>query len=151
MLVFLYFWQFWRSVYIYLQVSRCANQIEEVCKDIEKTINQTIQNTLNSLEKDCDQIANIVEDKLQKDRYVNIEIRRVTIHQCIPFFFLLWSTNRSKFHQNDSSLIPGIAFEKKVPRCEFSTSKVVNVWFLLLSIKKQNLTMLKQLSKRNNT
>ena len=86
MMVFLYFWQFWRSVYIYLQVSRCANQIEEVCKDIEKTINQTIQNTLNSLEKDCDQIANIVEDKLQKDRYVNIEIRRVTIHQCIPFF-----------------------------------------------------------------
>ena len=49
------------------KVSRCANQIEEVCKDIEKTINQTIQNTLNSLEKDCDQIANIVEDKLQKD------------------------------------------------------------------------------------
>ena len=52
------------------KVSRCANQIEEVCKDIEKTINQTIQNTLNSLEKDCDQIANIVEDKLQKDSVV---------------------------------------------------------------------------------
>ncbi|XP_063396293.1 uncharacterized protein LOC134680920 [Mytilus trossulus] len=47
--------------------SRCANQIEEVCKDIEKTINQTIQTTLNSLEKDCDQIADIVEDKLAKD------------------------------------------------------------------------------------
>ncbi|XP_071179595.1 uncharacterized protein [Mytilus edulis] len=47
--------------------SRCANQIEEVCKDIEKTINQTIQTTLNSLEKDCDQIAEIVEDKLEKD------------------------------------------------------------------------------------
>ncbi|VDI42865.1 Hypothetical predicted protein [Mytilus galloprovincialis] len=47
--------------------SRCANQIEEVCKDIEKTINQTIQTTLNSLEKDCDQIAELVEDKLEKD------------------------------------------------------------------------------------
>jgi len=33
--------------------------------------------------KDCEQIADIVEDKLQKDRYVNIEIRRVTIHQTI--------------------------------------------------------------------
>ena len=32
-----------------LQTVRCANQIEEVCKDIEKTINQTIQNTLNTL------------------------------------------------------------------------------------------------------
>ena len=53
-----------------LQGSRCANQIEEVCKDIEKTINQTIQNTLNSLERDCDQIAYLVNEKLQKDRYI---------------------------------------------------------------------------------
>ena len=36
---------------------RCVNQIEEVCKEIEKTINQTIQNTLNTLERDCDNIA----------------------------------------------------------------------------------------------
>lgn len=47
--------------------SRCANQIEEVCKEIEKTINQTIQNTLNSLERDCDQISQLVEDKLRQD------------------------------------------------------------------------------------
>lgn len=47
--------------------SRCVNQIEEVCKDIEKTINQTIQTTLNSLERDCDLIANTVERKLADD------------------------------------------------------------------------------------
>ncbi|KAK2166263.1 hypothetical protein LSH36_40g08004 [Paralvinella palmiformis] len=47
---------------------RCVNQIEEVCKDIEKTINHTIQNTLNSLEKDCEQIAQLVDEKLQRDR-----------------------------------------------------------------------------------
>ncbi|XP_076452849.1 uncharacterized protein LOC143288351 [Babylonia areolata] len=47
--------------------SRCANQIEEVCKDVEKTINQTVQNTLNSLERDCDQISQIVQDKLRED------------------------------------------------------------------------------------
>ncbi|GFS02457.1 rho-related GTP-binding protein RhoC [Elysia marginata] len=47
--------------------SRCANQIEEVCKEVEKTINQTIQNTLNSLERDCDQIAQLVDDKLKED------------------------------------------------------------------------------------
>jgi len=47
--------------------SRCANQIEEVCKEIERTINQTIQNTLNSLERDCDQISQLVEDKLRDD------------------------------------------------------------------------------------
>ncbi|KAJ8414182.1 hypothetical protein AAFF_G00050520 [Aldrovandia affinis] len=37
--------------------SHCVNQIDEVCKTIEKTINQTVQNTLNSLEKDCEAIT----------------------------------------------------------------------------------------------
>merc|ERR1719427_1479449 len=46
---------------------RCVNQIEEVCKDIEKTITQTIQNTLNSLEKDCDHIGTLVEEAIAKD------------------------------------------------------------------------------------
>merc|ERR1719411_392896 len=46
---------------------RCVNQIDEVCKDIEKTINQTIQNTLNSLEKDCDRIGVLVDEAIAKD------------------------------------------------------------------------------------
>merc|ERR1719411_1720660 len=46
---------------------RCVNQIEEVCKDVEKTINQTIQNTLNSLEKDCDSIEFLVDEAITKD------------------------------------------------------------------------------------
>jgi len=46
---------------------RCVNQIEEVCKDIEKTIQQTIQNTLNSLEKDCDHIGVLVDEAIAKD------------------------------------------------------------------------------------
>merc|ERR1712142_752854 len=46
---------------------RCVNQIEEVCKDVEKTINQTIQNTLNSLEKDCDAIEFLVDEAINKD------------------------------------------------------------------------------------
>lgn len=47
--------------------SRCVNQIEEVCRDIEKTINQTIQNTLNSLEKDCDRIGELVDEAIYND------------------------------------------------------------------------------------
>merc|ERR1719318_1619475 len=46
---------------------RCVNQIEEVCKDIEKTITQTIQNTLNSLEKDCDTIGDMVDQAIARD------------------------------------------------------------------------------------
>ena len=46
---------------------RCVNQIDEVCKDIEKTIQQTIQNTLNSLERDCDHIGTLVDEAIAKD------------------------------------------------------------------------------------
>ncbi|XP_076364102.1 uncharacterized protein LOC143253710 isoform X2 [Tachypleus tridentatus] len=49
------------------KVIRCVNQIEEMCKEIEKTINRTIQNTLNSLERDCEQIAQFIEDQIAKD------------------------------------------------------------------------------------
>lgn len=49
------------------QPTRCVNQIEEVCKDIEKTINQTIQNTLNQLERDCEQISTLVDDAIFAD------------------------------------------------------------------------------------
>lgn len=50
------------------------NQIEDVCKDVEKTINQTVQNTLNSLEKDCENIATLVEQKLQLDRLLLVQL-----------------------------------------------------------------------------
>ena len=46
---------------------RCVNQIDEVCKDIEKTINQTIQNTLNALEKDCERIDTLIEQQIEDD------------------------------------------------------------------------------------
>ena len=48
--------------------------IEEVCKDVEKTINQTIQNTLNSLEKDCKQIVQLIDQKMTKDRSVGLYV-----------------------------------------------------------------------------
>jgi len=47
--------------------SRCNNQIEDVCKQVEKTINHTIQNTLNSLEKDCEAIAQLVDKNIEND------------------------------------------------------------------------------------
>ena len=47
--------------------SRCVNQIQEVCSDIEKTINYTIQNTLNTLEKDCEQLSQLIAAKIDSD------------------------------------------------------------------------------------
>lgn len=56
--------------------SRCVNQIEEVCRTIEKTINQTVQNTLNSLEKDCELVSEAIKNALLRDRETASENRR---------------------------------------------------------------------------
>uniref|UniRef100_A0A1E1XAZ3 Putative endocytosis/signaling protein ehd1 n=1 Tax=Amblyomma aureolatum TaxID=187763 RepID=A0A1E1XAZ3_9ACAR len=55
------------------QAVRCVNQIEEVCKDIEKTINQTVQNALNSLEHDCEQLSNEVLLRISQDNQARSE------------------------------------------------------------------------------
>lgn len=62
--------------------SRCVNQIEEVCRAIEKTINQTVQNTLNSLEKDCELISEAITDTLNNDRQITLENRRARCKSC---------------------------------------------------------------------
>lgn len=70
--------------------------------DIEKTINQTIQNTLNTLEKDCDQIADMVENKLQQDcqrRSLNF---RVFLRR-ILFFILTFTCPAILFMMSDYS------------------------------------------------
>ncbi|XP_054463758.1 uncharacterized protein si:ch211-11k18.4 [Anoplopoma fimbria] len=63
--------------------SRCVNQIEEVCRTIEKTINQTVQNTLNSLEKDCEVISEAITDKLSDDRQTSAMNRRARCKSCL--------------------------------------------------------------------
>ncbi|XP_043539109.1 uncharacterized protein LOC122544134 isoform X2 [Chiloscyllium plagiosum] len=44
----------------------CMNRIQEVCTTIEKTINRSVQNTLNQLGKDCELIIYTAECKLQE-------------------------------------------------------------------------------------
>ncbi|XP_053707448.1 uncharacterized protein si:ch211-11k18.4 [Synchiropus splendidus] len=63
--------------------SRCVNQIEEVCRTIEKTINQTVQNTLNSLEKDCEAISEAITNTLVCDRQTSVQNRRARCKSCL--------------------------------------------------------------------
>ncbi|KAM6905235.1 uncharacterized protein FYW49_015256 [Xenentodon cancila] len=63
--------------------SRCVNQIEEVCRTIEKTINQTVQNTLNSLERDCELISEAITDTLSNDRQTSLDNRRARCKSCL--------------------------------------------------------------------
>ncbi|XP_054849507.1 uncharacterized protein LOC129338960 isoform X2 [Eublepharis macularius] len=77
--------------------SRCVNQIEEICRTIEKTISQTVQHTLNSLERDCHLIdkatCNLLEeDREARNRNFHARFRGVLlgIAGClIPFFLLI--------------------------------------------------------------
>ena len=62
-----------------LQSVSCENQIDELCVEIEKTINRSIQNTLNSLERDAQQIADRITDKLKQDRY---GVMHVQVYVC---------------------------------------------------------------------
>ncbi|XP_028666480.1 sarcalumenin-like isoform X2 [Erpetoichthys calabaricus] len=76
--------------------SRCLNQIDEVCQTIEKTINQTVQNTLNHLEQDAEVIAERIDVKLAEDSQQVIVNRNIRIKHwlfgflgyILPFFYL---------------------------------------------------------------
>lgn len=50
-----------------IRATQCVNQIDTVCTQIEKAINYTIQNTLNALEKDCDQVTELIHAKITED------------------------------------------------------------------------------------
>lgn len=65
---------------------RCENQIDSVCKEIDRTINMTIQNTLNTLEKDCVKISAKIGDVLEEDRVNSNRNLRSTI---ISYFLFL--------------------------------------------------------------
>jgi translation initiation factor 2 beta subunit (eIF-2beta)/eIF-5 len=69
------------------------NQIEDVCKDIEKTINQSVQNTMNALERDSQHIISILEKKISADAVVrrsntSNRIKRETSHAVLLPFLL---------------------------------------------------------------
>ncbi|GIY62311.1 uncharacterized protein CEXT_676741 [Caerostris extrusa] len=45
------------------------NKIEDVCKEVEKTIHRTVQNTLNTLEQDCQRIENAIVNEINVNQY----------------------------------------------------------------------------------
>ena len=60
------------------QPPRLENQITDLCYEIEKAINQNIQNALNSLEKDADSIVTYIDVKVRLDRYCVVYIMYVS-------------------------------------------------------------------------
>ncbi|XP_075955490.1 uncharacterized protein LOC142957499 [Anarhichas minor] len=60
--------------------SRCVNQIDGVCRTIEKTINQAVQKTLDQLEKDCDLMCSTISSRLEQDRADVAHNKSVRLH-----------------------------------------------------------------------
>jgi len=124
---------------------RCENQIESVCKEIDKTINQTIQNTLNRLESDCEMIQMKIDRILEEDATRGSLNLRSSI---ISFLLFLFGTFVGLFlavsffpmdfldaHGFRVYVDPVETFWKQVPsKYEFQTRVTLGVGVLILLI-----------------
>jgi len=69
--------------------TRCVNQIEEAAKTIERTIQLTIQNTLNQLETDCENIALTAMKKIQEDEATRAANLRARLRGLLCYLWLM--------------------------------------------------------------
>jgi len=124
---------------------RCENQIESVCKEIDKTINQTIQNTLNRLESDCEYIQNRIDRILDEDaKRGSLNLRSSIISYLLFLFgtfvglFLAVSFFPMDFLDAYGFRVyvdPVESFWKQIPaKYEFQTRVTLGVGVLILMI-----------------
>jgi len=124
---------------------RCENQIDKVCKEIDKTINQTIQHTLNKLEQDCTEVNNKIEVILEEDSTQGNANLRASIISFFLFmltlmtgFFLSMSYIRLDFlkiQETEPFITPIESFWKDLPKNqEFRTRTTLGVMLLVLMI-----------------
>jgi len=128
------------------RAARCENQIESVCKEIDKTINQTIQNTLNKFEKDCNNVSTRIDQVLSEDRSQGYANFRATIVGWFLFLLascigLLLSASfftlniLMKFKEVEPFLVSLQAFWKDLPpKYEFQTRVTLGVCLLVVLI-----------------
>ncbi|KAG8140367.1 hypothetical protein E2320_003063 [Naja naja] len=118
------------------QPSRCVNHIEAVCHTIEKTISQTVQHTLNALERDCQLIEEATQRLLEDDNKAkksnfNAFFRGLLlgIVGCLlPIFLLLALIFGTTFTHQLWTLVLG---EKQFQALELYTQPVVSIWRLV--------------------
>ncbi|XP_032092583.1 uncharacterized protein LOC116522086 isoform X3 [Thamnophis elegans] len=112
---------------------RCVNQIEEVCRTIEKTISQTVQHTLNALERDCQLIEEATQRLLEDDKEArNSNFRAffrgvfLGLAGCLlPIFLLLTLIFGTTFARQLWTLVLG---EKQSQALELYIQPVASVW-----------------------
>ncbi|XP_057294295.1 uncharacterized protein LOC130622862 [Hydractinia symbiolongicarpus] len=128
--------------------ARCENQIESVCKEVDKTINQTIQNTLNKFEQDCTTVSKKIDQILEEDRVQgNANLRSTLISfilliltTCVGVFLSIsyFKLDVLKFHELEPFIDPIETFWKDLsPKLQFQTRATLGVvmFLLLVSVK----------------
>jgi len=125
---------------------RCENQIEVVCMQIDKTINQTIQNTLTKFEVDCDAVSVQIEKVLLEDRtqgYSNFRATMVGWVLGILSVFIAILLSASFFSLNfllqvkevEPFLVSLQTFWKELPpKYEFQTRMTLGICMLIVLI-----------------
>lgn len=124
---------------------RCENQIETVCKEIDRTINQTIQHTLNKLEQDCTDVNKKIDHILEEDRVQgNINLRSSIISfilfilaMCTGLFLSMSYINVDflKIKETEPFILPIEAFWKELPKNqEFRTRSTLGIMLFVLLI-----------------
>ncbi|XP_062993966.1 uncharacterized protein LOC134406459 [Elgaria multicarinata webbii] len=116
--------------------SRCVNQIEEISRTIEKTISQTVQHTLNALERDCRLIEQATQQLLEDDNEARSSNFRAYfrgtlfgIAGCLlPIFLLLTLLFGTSFARRLWTLVLG---EEQCQALELYVLPVATVWSLV--------------------
>ncbi|KAH0626564.1 hypothetical protein JD844_001626 [Phrynosoma platyrhinos] len=118
------------------QPSRCVNQIEDICRTIEKTISQTVQHTLNALERDCHLINEATLRLLEEDnetRSSNFRARfrgiLLGIAGCLlPIFLLVTLLFGTSISRQLWTLVLG---EEQSQALELYVRPVATIWSLV--------------------
>uniref|UniRef100_A0A8D0GSS8 Dynamin N-terminal domain-containing protein n=1 Tax=Sphenodon punctatus TaxID=8508 RepID=A0A8D0GSS8_SPHPU len=116
--------------------SRCVNQIEEVCCAIEKTISQTVQSTLNALERDCRLVESATRHLLQEDSEARSSNLRAQLRGALlglagcllPLFLLLTLMFGTASARQLWALVLG---EEQRQALELYVSPVASIWSLI--------------------
>ena len=82
-----------------------------MCKDIEKTINQTIQNTLNHLERDCDEIGQKVEQAIATDNQARSHNLRAGGKGYVSYYFSISFHLKSAFRYMGTKYLNSVSIK----------------------------------------
>lgn len=93
---------------------QCENHLDVLCEDIDKTINRNIQNTLNTLEKNADEISLRLRENMENDQKISeanswARCRAYLLYSLgvsLPVIFSIGTASNVGFPRNKKTIQP---------------------------------------------